>query len=379
MMMIPISKLMSRSVEGREVSGANPKRITFARERRGMTITELAERCGVSQQALSFWEAGKRSPSEDGVRQLASALNFPIDFFSRGDIDRLPGGAATFRARTKLSVRERSSALAAGTMAASLARWIEERFVLPKVDLPELHGQRPDLAAEVVRQRWLLGYKPIPNVIHLLESRGVIVFSLAQDCRDIDAFSFWMGKRPIVMLNTIKSAERSTLDAAHELAHLVLHVEETGKQEETEANSFAGHLLMPESDLRRHVPAFTGMDQLLEAKERWGVSLAALIYRLHEVEILTEWQYRRLYIEISRNNWTRHEPRPMKRQGSALLAQVFSDLRARRITPRSIASELGWNLEDLNEFIFGLGASWTSVEGTGEGSRQKRPDLRLVE
>ncbi len=361
------------------MDGINPKRITFARERRGLTITELAERCGVSQQALSFWESGRRSLSEDVARQLAASLSFPIEFFHGGDIERLPPGAASFRARTKLSARNRASALAAGTMAASLARWIEERFQLPKVDLPELHGQRPDLAAEVVRQQWLLGYKPIPNMIHLLESRGVFVFSLAQDCRDIDAFSFWMGSRPIVMLNTIKSAERSTLDAAHELAHLVLHSEETGKKEEQEANAFAGHFLIPESDLRRQVPAFTSMEQLLEVKKRWGVSLAALIYRMHGVGILSEWQYRRLYIEISKNDWTKSEPRPMKRQGSALLAKVFADLRARRITPRAIARDLSWSVDDLNELIFGLGASWTTVDGAGDSTGQKRPDLRLVD
>ena len=67
-------------------------------------------------------------------------------------------------------------------MARQLATWVTGRFELPEVDVPELERQKPELAAEIVRNEWGLGDKPIRNVIRLLESRGVLVFSLAQDC-----------------------------------------------------------------------------------------------------------------------------------------------------------------------------------------------------
>src|SRR3546814_6566541 len=44
-----------------------------------------------------------------------------------------------------------------------------------------------------------------------------------EDTKNVDAFSCWRNGQPFVFLNTFKSAERSRFDAAHELAHLVLH------------------------------------------------------------------------------------------------------------------------------------------------------------
>jgi Zn-dependent peptidase ImmA (M78 family) len=305
-------------------------------------------------------------------------LDFDVSFFYRLEVDRLPEGAASFRARTKLPARQKRAALAAGELARELAAWIESRFELPPVRLPDLEGQPPELSAQVIRAEWLLGEKPIPNMIHLLESRGVLVFSLAQDCHELDAFSFWSGARPIVLLNTMKSAERSRIDAAHELFHLVAHKEETGKSEEEDADAFAGAFLMPKNDLRQRIPRVLGLNQLIEEKARLGVSLAALVYRLHKCYLCTEWQYRTLFIELSKRGYRTAEPNSIPREGSALLSKVFEALRTQGITPRRIASELGLSLGQLQELLLGLGAAFLSFEGGGNSNRGGRGHLRLV-
>ncbi|WP_261371327.1 ImmA/IrrE family metallo-endopeptidase [Yersinia frederiksenii] len=60
-------------------------------------------------------------------------------------------------------------------------------------------------------------------MVHLIEPKGVKVFSLAENCVEVDAFSFWTNRKPFVLLNTIKTSERSRFDATHQLGHLVLH------------------------------------------------------------------------------------------------------------------------------------------------------------
>ncbi|WP_261371520.1 ImmA/IrrE family metallo-endopeptidase [Yersinia frederiksenii] len=60
-------------------------------------------------------------------------------------------------------------------------------------------------------------------MVHLIEPKGVKVFSLAENCVEVDAFSFWTNGKLFVLLNTMKTPERSRFDAAHELRHLVLH------------------------------------------------------------------------------------------------------------------------------------------------------------
>jgi Zn-dependent peptidase ImmA (M78 family)/DNA-binding XRE family transcriptional regulator len=356
----------------------SPGRLVLARERRGLLGKELASECGISAQTVSNWESGATTPAPEILQRVASVLDFDVSFFYRPEVDRLPEGAASFRARTKLPARQKRAALAAGELARELADWIESRFELPPVRLPDLWGQPPELAAQVIRAEWLLGEKPIPNMIHLLESRGVLVFSLAQDCHELDAFSFWSGKRPIVLLNTMKTAERSRIDAAHELFHLVAHKEETGKPEEEAADAFAGALLMPKNDLRQRIPRVLGLNQLIEEKARWGVSLAALVYRLHRVYLCTEWQYRTLFMELSKRGYRSAEPNAIPREGSALLSKVFEALRTQGITPRRIANELGLSLGQLQELLLGLGAAFLSFEGSGNSNRGGRDHLRLV-
>lgn len=92
-----------------------------------------------------------------------------------------------------------------------------------------------------------LGEAPIANMVHLLETKGVRVFSLVEDCHELDAFSTWLDGTPFVFLNTRKSAERSRMDAAHELGHLVLHRvgRPQGKEAEEEATRFGAAFLMP--------------------------------------------------------------------------------------------------------------------------------------
>ena len=72
---------------------------------------------------------------------------------------------------------------------------------------------------------------------------------LLHTTRDL-TFSHWQGDVPFIFLNTTKTAERSRMDAAHELGHLVLHAHTGGgstKPHEDEAQAFAAAFLMPKA------------------------------------------------------------------------------------------------------------------------------------
>src|SRR3546814_2855920 len=100
-------------------------------------------------------------------------------------------------------------------------------------------------------------------MINLREVKGVHVCPLAKDTKTVDAVSCWRNGQPFVFLNTFKSAERSRFDAAHELAHLVLHRHggPQGREAETEANQFASAFLMPHDDLVSTIPYVSRLDQ----------------------------------------------------------------------------------------------------------------------
>src|SRR5439155_17007878 len=123
--------------------------------------------------------------------------------------------------------------------------------------LPDLSKEgTPESAAISLRGMWGLGELAVKNIVHLLESRGVRIFSLAIDAREVDAFSMWRGTTPFIFLNTQKSSEHSRYDAAHELGHLVLHRhgEPQGQDAERQANEFASAFLMPLASVLAQAP-----------------------------------------------------------------------------------------------------------------------------
>jgi hypothetical protein len=89
--------------------------------------------------------------------------------------------------------------------------------------------------------------------------------------------------------------------AAHELAHLVLHQDGRvkGRPAEDQAHRFASASLMPKADVLGTLPRVSHLQQLIAAKLRWRVSLAALNYRVHKLGIVTDWKNRDFCIEIS--------------------------------------------------------------------------------
>ncbi|MEV7347250.1 XRE family transcriptional regulator [Streptomyces sp. NPDC093544] len=354
-----------------------PSRITLARKRRGMTIVELSRKLDVSSQSLSNYEHGRQSPSEETLAKISDILGFPPEFFVSADLEEIPSESVAFRARSKLTAGRRGVALSVGRLAVELEGLISKKFRLPAADIPSLDKPDPENAAEMVRSRWGLGQAPIPNMVHLLESKGVRVFSLAPEYAEIDAFSFWHNQTPFMFLNTLKSAERSRFDAAHELGHLVMHGPGlTGARAEQEANSFAGAFLMPRRSVVAHMPKGAFIDQILKGRKIWKVAALALTYRLHDLGMLTDWQYRSVIVELSKRGYRTGEPGGIQRETSQVFDKVFRTLRARGVSSGDIAEELCVESEELSKYVFGL--TLTAQDGEGHRSFSPRPALKLI-
>jgi Zn-dependent peptidase ImmA (M78 family)/DNA-binding XRE family transcriptional regulator len=360
----------------------NPSRLTWARKRRGLTKTRFAAAIGVEPRSMTAYEAGEFAPEPDRLQKIARILKFPEAFFFGDDLEEPALDTASFRSMSKMTAGQRDKALGSGAIALLLNEWIEARFQLPHAQLPDLgRDASPESAAEAVRTAWSLGELPIKNMLHLLEAKGVRVHSLAVDAVEVDAFSLWRQDRPFVFLNTLKSAEHARFDAAHELGHLVLHrhAAPNGQQAEQDANAFASAFLMPAASVRAHAPRFATMDQLIRLKKIWTVSLAAMTYRLHKLGLLSDWHYRKLYIEISKRGYRKAEPDGAQREASQVLHKVFAALRADGVTKHAIAEDLKIRPQDINELVFGL--ALTALEGaaqSGPKSAQLRPRLTVV-
>lgn len=350
----------------------NPSRLTFAREHRGFSIKILADKLGVSTKIISNYENNLSIPPENSMAAIAEALRYPLHFFSLGDLPSLESESISFRSLARMSAKVRKQANCTARMTLTIADWLEKKFKLPETALPDLSGLEPETAAAVLRREWAIGEASIKNMVHLVESKGVRVFSADQKTDDMDAFSFWYEGSAYILLNNRKSAERSRFDCAHELGHLVLHQHQSsrGKEIESDANRFASAFLMPDGSVRGYVPSWVTLQEIIDLKSIWIVSAAALIRRAKDLNIITEWQYRNLTIQLSKQGGMKTEPRPYPhKESSLILSKILNLLREDGLSKKSIAESLGQNLDDIDTLLF---SHVVTLEG---GDIAKKPPL----
>jgi Zn-dependent peptidase ImmA (M78 family)/DNA-binding XRE family transcriptional regulator len=334
----------------------NPSRLMIARQRAGLTKKELGLKVGVEPRAISGFEAGEYSPTDENVAKMARALAFPKEFFSADDIEVLAAEGVSFRSMSKMTAKQRDAAIAAGSIAYVLSDWVDKNFDLPAPDIPDFSGAAPDIAAHSLRKYWGLGELPIRNMIHLLELKGVRVFSLAENCKEVDAYSVWRGARPFVFLNTIKSGERRRFDAAHELAHLVLHRHATpnGIEAEKEAHEFAASFLMPTASVRAIGRITPNLPFIYSLKKKWAVSASAMTVRLYQTGQLTYYHYNRLFSELASKGYRLSEPYAIKPETSQIWHKVFSELRKENTGIDALSDQLFLPQDEIIKLVFGL-------------------------
>lgn len=171
-----------------------------------------------------------------------------------------------------------------------------------QVDGPE----EVERLAERVREAWGLGLGPISDVVALLERHGVLPVEVEGHSERLDAFSTWADHRPLVFLAMGKgSASRRRFDAAHELGHLLMHVDVSPGDIalERQADAFASAFLLPRAAFAAECPP-----RLQELKRRWKVSLAAMVRRAYDLGIYSEATYRRGYMQLNQRGWRESEP-----------------------------------------------------------------------
>jgi len=189
------------------------------------------------------------------------------------------------------------------------------------IPIRKLHIQsleETEIAAEGLRDMWQLGRNPIADLTSTLEDHFVSVLEVeATDKFDgIAAVAYDQDRNPKAAAIVTRSGvpgERQRLNLAHELGHLVLDVPEQ-VDEEKAAFRFGGALLAPADKLRQAVGPKRGLiqsEELVLLKKRFGMSIQALLYRLRDLDIITESYYKQWCIEVNRRSWRKHEPQPL--------------------------------------------------------------------
>lgn len=340
----------------------DPDRLRMARELRGLSKVELATKVGKSPSALTQFENGSLRPDAGTVRQFALALGVPVHFLGgagRRGLSRIELDQCHFRSLRSARQRDRRSVLATGSMLLGVLDLAEEHVELPEEDVSRVAAGSgspasiEDFAAHV-RREWGKGLGPLPGVISLLEAKGVAVLPIAQRHREIGSFSFWYGDRPCVFLVLYpEAATRTRWDAAHELGHLLMHEEARPGDPalEREADRFAASFLLPRETFEPECPTRLVWPHFRELKARWGVSLAALLRRAHDLGRLSEASYRRAFVQLNRTGERFREEGEPEMERPEVLRMAIQMMSEDGASSGEIAESLGIELARLEDLL----------------------------
>lgn len=302
--------------------------IRAARIINGLTQQELAEQLGCTRQYIHQIENGGRLTSDQSNLQFMKILKLREDYgsYSIAPSFKVNNEDLNFCRRKGATIAEIERARIVTSIYADFVEQIENWINFPK-EVFTLLGQEAsgsnldklalEKLAEKVRFNLDLGIDaPISNMIRVAEKQGAIVTRMPAFSEKISAFSV-AGKRPLIALNETGNAVRSRFKLAHEIGHLILHVGlETGCSEtEHQADNFAGALLMPRSVFKKEfLPLYREFSkipfnwpEIFELKQRWKVSVQAIIYRAFYLNLISETDFGKAYKYLSKNGFIKVE------------------------------------------------------------------------
>jgi transcriptional regulator with XRE-family HTH domain len=313
-----------------DIKGERIRRLRLAR---GMTQQALADATGglVTKQAISKYERGKSQPSPVVLRTLADVFGVKTADLFRPPTARIEFVA--YRKKSRLGKRKQTQ----------IEHFVRHRLE-ERLRLQELIGQLRDIqipvkqwpvatpddaedAADALRDTWTLGVNPIASVTDVLEDRHVHVISLdAPDAFDGISALAYDDDTPVaaaVVCHADRPGERQRLNLTHELAHLVLDVSDSEDFDEEDAAYRMGAAFLAPRDAvfrevgtRRHS---IQAQELLLLKRYFGMSMQALLYRMKDLEIISQHHYTQWFKHINKMGWRKDEPESLDPERSTWL------------------------------------------------------------
>jgi Zn-dependent peptidase ImmA (M78 family)/transcriptional regulator with XRE-family HTH domain len=362
------------------------RRLREARQETGLSSRAVAEkmprRLAVSYVTIASYEKGTTVPPVDVLAALADIYKRTLNWF----LDTREG-LTNFRyrnlkARVGLAEQRHFEALAGKWVDAyvKLERYLKEPLRRTDRSKSLFSGQDMEPAQLAAAVRKMLGLdddQAVQNTVSVLESFSALAVELRASF-GIDGAAARHGDKFVVVLNPNTNSDRLRMNAAHELAHVLYDdcKHDLGWNDavvERRAYDFASLLLLPESQL---IPAFEGRSflRLIQYKEKFGVSLAAMIYRGEQSRIINSTTARWLWGELSRRGWRTSEPGYVWRDRAITFEMMLeSAIQTKALTWSEAERVTGVREDELRQRLTDATDQTNGAPGTGGKEDRELP------
>lgn len=288
--------------------------LVLGRESRGLTQQELVSLIpNLNQGNYSKMEKGLLNIPYETIVNIAKELDYPVSFFYKKGV-QTPISSFYYRKRISMAKKNLNVLEAKLDIIRILIDDLLDSIDIPHFSLPQYEVSDDLSASEIavrVRDFLKIPTGPIKDLVKIIEAAGVIVYFIKIDIDKFDGITLVTDKgHPIIFINQSLPNDRKRFTIAHELFHLIAHIPYSplpaGRNEEAEANEFAGEFLMPYLECRYDLQDLK-YSQLPTLKSYWKMSKAAIIYRAKDICAITPEKYTYLNIELSRNGEKKRE------------------------------------------------------------------------
>lgn len=295
-------------------------RLRQRRKAFGMSLQNLADKLAekdisITKAALSKYENNKSVPNAKILWNLSSVLDVNVEYFMTSKIVGIE--LQGFRRKTKLTK----------TRLDMILSYIKES-IEKRIEIEDLLGivasknnaliktrintiEEAEGIAEDLRKKWGLGDRPIASVTDLFEDKGWYVLESIDDDDGFDGLAGVVvenGRSFVVSRKSI-SVDRKRMNFLHELGHQCIICNE--EIEEKAAFRFAAAFLFPKERVFEEIGIKRKSLDLFELealKEKYGLSIQAITYRLHDLNIISDSYYRFLFTAFRKNEFHKVEP-----------------------------------------------------------------------
>ena len=371
------------------IHSINPERIMWCCADRGLTLDGLAATVGIAQASIEHVMDGEGGLTFNQLSKLADFFGRGVLFFlETAPVDEEQAHTPAFRTlanqKPELSVKVKSLIERVERQRAVYLSLRDEldNPDLPKFSLPKIPTNNPSKAASAAREWLKLGDEnSFDSYRAAIEDKGILVFrsngyngkwQIAKES-PILGFTLFDPTCPVIVVKKQEWEPQQSFTLMHELGHLLLHRTSSIDDEqdmqsrqgyESEANAFAGQILVPEAFL-------VGIDDtdrpddvaeydawLARQRKAWGVSGEVILRRLLDSGRLSQANYAayrkwrtNLVIPQADAGGARHRHREPKHIfGNTFVRTVLDALSGRYITLTKASSYLdGLKINDLHQ------------------------------
>lgn len=282
------------------------QKLMTARKEHNLSQEALGELVGISKQAISNLESGVSVPNSTTLINLCKHLNKKIDyFFQTSEPTEVKLEGISFRDKANKAIF--NLAPIELDIVSHLDKYLQlenllndkREFINPIKNTVISKKTDIEKAIKELRKSWNIKLgDPINNLVYFFEKKGIKVYELISN-ESFDGLSAWYKNSiPVIVLNArINEITRKRFTALHELAHLLLNVSDNllDRIEEL-CDTFAAWFLLPKELLHEELFEITRptMSDVRDIKEKYGISIQAILIRMSQEKLITSIEYDRL-------------------------------------------------------------------------------------